>query len=217
MIYTARQLEEMHRSAGQIVLPYRARLTPLAKDWVREKEISVGYSEASASDSKARQSQNPLPGPPPEYQRRGLKSGLPLLWWSDGATGSARAAVTSAGKELSMEQLAIGQDVKQLPAAIKLLAGQLNAKKIGGGVLLMKNPSLGLLYANRSSALRAAAASTLMALDEAINAVAPNVLVIEHARLTVQQIKNMIVRFGRSGPGPSEVLLADLKEMAQCA
>ena len=40
MIVTARQLEDLYRangSNGHVVLPYRARLTPLAQDWVKAK------------------------------------------------------------------------------------------------------------------------------------------------------------------------------------
>ena len=48
MIVTARQLEDLHRlngANGQITLPYRARLTPLALDWVRAKKVALGYSD----------------------------------------------------------------------------------------------------------------------------------------------------------------------------
>ena len=31
MIFTARQLEELHRTNGHVTLPYRARLSPLAQ------------------------------------------------------------------------------------------------------------------------------------------------------------------------------------------
>ena len=43
MIFTARQLEDLHKSNGHVVLPYGARLTPLAVDWARGKKIAVGY------------------------------------------------------------------------------------------------------------------------------------------------------------------------------
>src|SRR5688572_30957918 len=48
MIVTARQLEDMHRANGgngHVVLPYRARLTPLAQDWVKSKRVALGYSD----------------------------------------------------------------------------------------------------------------------------------------------------------------------------
>ena len=37
MIFTQRQIELLHNGNGHIVLPYRARLTPLAQDWVRQR------------------------------------------------------------------------------------------------------------------------------------------------------------------------------------
>jgi hypothetical protein len=61
-MYTARQLEQMHRETGAIVLPYRARLTPLAADWVRGKKIVVGYGDDAL---KARSGVLPHPSPLP--------------------------------------------------------------------------------------------------------------------------------------------------------
>lgn len=202
MIFTARQLEDMHRDQGQIVLPYQARLTPLAKDWCKAKQIAVGYSEVIV----------PKRNEPVQTKL----APLPMLWWCDGPAGSAKAAMASAAKELSLNPMNLGQDLRQLPAVIKLLVTQVKSKKIDGGVLLVKNAAAPLLYANRNSVLRAVSASTLVALGEAMNAVSPNVLVIEHTRLTVQQIKNMILMFGRSNPLPGELLQSELKEMTQC-
>jgi hypothetical protein len=48
MFFTARQLETLHRESGangQLVLPYRARLTPAAQDWLRSKKVTLGYSD----------------------------------------------------------------------------------------------------------------------------------------------------------------------------
>ena len=53
MIFTARQLEDLHKTNGHIVLPYRARLTPLAHDWLKSKRITVGYSDAGANAKAA--------------------------------------------------------------------------------------------------------------------------------------------------------------------
>src|SRR5258708_2828504 len=50
MIVTARQLEDLHKSNGgngRVTLPYRARLTPLAADFVRARKLTVGYSEVA--------------------------------------------------------------------------------------------------------------------------------------------------------------------------
>ena len=48
MIITARQLEDLHKSHGgngRVTLPYRARLTPLAADFVRTRKLTLGYSD----------------------------------------------------------------------------------------------------------------------------------------------------------------------------
>src|SRR5204863_10046467 len=60
MIFTARQLEELHKTNGHIVLPYRARLSPMAQDWVRAKKIQLGYSD-NASPLAASQTNNAAP------------------------------------------------------------------------------------------------------------------------------------------------------------
>ena len=56
MIYTARQIEDIWKangSNGQVVLPYRARLSPLAIDWVKSKKITLGYADGAAANPKA--------------------------------------------------------------------------------------------------------------------------------------------------------------------
>ena len=58
MIVTAKQLEDLHRqngNNGRLTLPYRARLTPLAMDWVKAKKVVLGYSDAeTARETSAR-------------------------------------------------------------------------------------------------------------------------------------------------------------------
>src|SRR5437763_8654578 len=99
MIFTARQLEDLHKSNGHVVLPYGARLTPLAVDWARGKRIQVGYGPdelvkeskavTPASDgAKAQAALAPIAGS--------------FLWWCDGPCGAAKAAVGAIGKESSM-------------------------------------------------------------------------------------------------------------------
>ncbi len=49
MIYTARQLEQLHTTNGHVTLPYHARLTPAAQDWVRARKIAVEYTDGEAA------------------------------------------------------------------------------------------------------------------------------------------------------------------------
>ena len=89
MIYTARQLEAMLNDAGGVVLPYRARLTPLAQDWARQKKVSIGYADVEAK--KLTHGASAAPAAPPKK---------PFAWYCDGPCGTAKAAITMAGSEL---------------------------------------------------------------------------------------------------------------------
>src|SRR6476469_8113600 len=94
MIYTARQLEDLHKANtnGQLVLPYGARLTPLAADWAKSRKVAIGYSNVEP----------PKPGVKPvngASTEPGAVSPNALLWWCDGPCGVAKAALTAQSKE----------------------------------------------------------------------------------------------------------------------
>src|SRR5262245_47957076 len=120
MIVTARQIEEMVKSGAPVVLPYRARLTPLAQDLIRLKKIQIGYADV---DTKSIASPSGGPSVQPSPSRA---SGATLLWWCDGPCGPAKAAVMAQAKETSIAELPIGQEQTQLVAAIKALAKEVS-------------------------------------------------------------------------------------------
>ena len=99
MFFTARQLEDLHKSNGSnghVTLPYRARLSPLAQDWVRARKIALGYSDAVAPASKSAPGANQ-----PGAALSPAKPATPgtVLWWCDGPCGPAKAALTAQAKE----------------------------------------------------------------------------------------------------------------------
>src|SRR5260370_40672624 len=117
MIVTARQLEDLHRQNGcngQITLPSRARLTPLAADWLRARKILLSYSESDRGD---------IPSPPPVLRGRGGEGaaspqlpspGVPgegekghgvILWWCDVPAGPGKAAIVAHERESNLRAL----------------------------------------------------------------------------------------------------------------
>src|SRR5687768_11838393 len=116
MIFTARQLQALHQSNGQIILPYRARLTPLAVDWVRAKKISLGYSDVESPKIDC-----PVPAASPENNEAKPHSTGTFLWWCDGPCGPAKAAVMAQSKESSLSPLTTANDPKQLVAAVRFI------------------------------------------------------------------------------------------------
>src|SRR4051794_12826730 len=112
MIFTARQLEDLHKSNGHVVLPYGARLTPLAVDWARGKKIAIGYGP----DELVKQSNGVSAvgaGGAAKPQAAGA-----FLWWCDGPCGAAKAAVGAQAKESSLSAVDLPGEAKHLVAVI---------------------------------------------------------------------------------------------------
>ena len=204
MIYTARQLEDLHKANGHIVLPYGARLTPLAADWARSKKLAVGYSNVE--------------DPKPNVSPIGASANTPpsatsLLWWCDGPCGIAKAAITAQAKETSL----VPFDAKEIVKAIKHLAGEVKNNRAAGGILLVQTGAAAMIFANRCPSLRAVLGTCLESVEQAIQLVAANVLVIEYPYKTLPQVKNLLGRFARAGQRqPGDDVKRQLQEMSSC-
>src|SRR4051794_19171841 len=110
MIFTARQLEELHKSNGHVTLPRAARLTPLANDWLRAKRIDVQYEDvASVSGGLSGGAQlRGLPRQEPAVLRSAAHSiasystGQEYIWWCDGPCGPAKAALAAEARSSAL-------------------------------------------------------------------------------------------------------------------
>jgi ribose 5-phosphate isomerase RpiB len=206
MIFTARQLEELHRSNGHVTLPYRARLTPLAQDWIRQKKIAVGYADVEVKSPSAITHE----ASPAVSQIR------PFVWWCDGPCGPAKAALMAQAKESSLNELGIASDANHLVPAVKQIADELKNNRIDGAIVLVKTGAEAMVYANRCPSIRAVLGTCIDAVEQGISRMAANVLVIEHPYKTLSQVKNLLGRFVRGKRQLSDEVRARLKELATC-
>ncbi|HEY7087819.1 MAG TPA: RpiB/LacA/LacB family sugar-phosphate isomerase [Tepidisphaeraceae bacterium] len=217
MIFTARQLEEMYRGCnGKIVLPYRARLTPLAQDWLRQKKVEVGYADGDASTMAQPAAASAKPNDAVGGHSQKV-SGANWLWWCDGPCGPAKAAVMTMAREANFVATEIGVDQKRLVDAIKLIAGDIKAGNVNGGFLLVNNGAAAMVYANRCPSIRAVVGTCIEAVDQGVRGVAANVLVIEHPYKTLQQVKTLLAHFVRGKRELSEEVARQLSELSTCA
>src|SRR4051794_14026719 len=135
MIFTARQLEDLHRNTGangQIVLPYAARLTPNAQDWIRQRKIGVGYSDVDATAVQQAATTNS------RTDAAASAPTTPFLWWCDGPCGPAKAALVTQSKESALAESSIAQDQNHLIPAIKHVAAEVKSGRVSGAVLLVQ-------------------------------------------------------------------------------
>jgi len=209
MIYTQRQLESLQKIYGQIVLPHRARLTPLAQDWVRAKKIAVGYSDSQAIEASA--SGKPVTVVAPTAN---VLMDAGYVWWCDGPCGPSKAAIVTLEREANLKQLDVPQHETNTVKAVKTIALKIKSKEISGAVLLVRAGAVALVYANRCPSIRAIMGTCIDAVDQGLRLVGANVLVIEHPYKTLAQTKTLATKFIKTGRALSEEAKKELHDLA---
>src|SRR4051812_23329560 len=228
MFLTARQLEALHRangSNGHLVLPYRARLTPLAADWVRARKIALGYSDDGARPENGKATANDSPPPlavsraSAETVSAGASAAPPtgaILWWCDGPCGPAKAALVTQSKESPLRPIELPAEQRQTVPVIRALAVEIKNGRAAAGVLLVQSAAAAMVYSNRCPSLRAIVGTCLEAVEQGIQQVAANVLVIEYPHRTLHQVKSMLARFARARRELPEDVRRQLELLGAC-
>lgn len=228
MFLTARQLEDLHRRDGRdgrVTVPYRARLTPLAADYVRVRKLVVGYGPEQTNGTGGTEAPSTPVGtnalstatsPSPTHGPFSDSKASGFLWWCDGPCGPVKAAVVAEEKQSALRALDIPADAGQIVQVIKRLSADVKSGSAAGGVLLVNNAARAMVFANRCPSLRAVLGTCLEAVEQGVRDMATNVLVIEHPHKTLQQTRNMLGRFLRAGRTLDEQVRRQLQEMASC-
>jgi hypothetical protein len=180
MIVTQRQLQHLLREQGKVIIPYRARLSPMAQDWVRHHKIIIGYDDQTAGV-------NP-------YK---IQLQKPYLWWADGPDGVAKAALSMSARDVSLQPMTILEDNSRAMSAIRTINRSVADHTAAGAVLIVKNAGPALIIANKAKHLRATVAGTITCIEQAMALCAANVLVIQRDLFSLNQIKNMLLHFCR--------------------
>ena len=213
MIFTARQLEDLHKTNGHVTLPVGARLTPMASDWARARKVAIvydGQSPGGVATSVARASvAEPLASSSPAPVGQ-------ILWWCDGPCGAAKAALASIGREANVAAMTINAEPKFLVGAIKHLAKEIKADRAAAGILLVQSGAAAAVYANRCPSLRAILGTCRDAVQQGLDQVGANVLIVETPHQTLQQVRNVLSLFVRMRRTPSDDVKRQLQELATC-
>lgn len=210
MIYTQRQLESLLKIYGKIVLPYRARLTPLAQDWVRSKKIAIGYSDDQAKVVTAGQAVAKGSASPVSVNPGGF------VWWCDGPCGPSKAALINLEREVNLKALDVAQHESSTVDAIKKIAKSIKSNQIAGAILLVKSGAVAGVYANRCPSIRAINGTCIDAVDQGLRLVGANVLIIEHPYKSLSQTKTLATKFVKTTWTLSEDTKRSLGEMSSC-
>jgi ribose 5-phosphate isomerase RpiB len=212
MIFTARQIQDLHKSNGHIVLPYRARLTPMAQDWIKAQRLAIGYGDVSGGRAPVRAGSDGVS--PSKISNEQAK----FLYWCDGPCGPAKAALAAEGKDGDVVgQIAIQSEPSNLASVVKYLAKEISTGRAGGGILMVQYGASAMVFANRCPSLRAVLGTCIQAVEQGMQQVAANVLVIEYSYKSLHEVRSMLGRFVKAKRQLTDDVKKQLQELSTCA
>jgi hypothetical protein len=218
MIFTARQLEDLHKTNGHVTVPVGARVTPLAQDWLRAKKITLKYGTNGSAPQKPAASAVGSESAPVAQKPLALSfspEGM-LLWWCDGPCGQAKAAIMQQSRESSLHPLDLPASSDNLVPAIKRIASEVKSDRATGGVLLVQMGAAAIVYANRCPSLRAIIGTCRQSVEQGVQQLAANVLVIEYPYHSLPQVRNILLPFVRGQREMSDDVKRQLQELSSC-
>jgi ribose 5-phosphate isomerase RpiB len=218
MIFTARQLEDLHKTNGHVTVPVGSRITPLGQDWLRQKKITLKYGSNGAAPQKPAASGVGSGGPQasetrPTAEAAGFSN---LLWWCDGPCGQAKAAIMQQSRESSLQPLDLPASNDNLVPAIKRIASEMKAGRASGGILLVQMGAAAIVYANRCPSLRAILGTCRQSVEQGVQHLAANVLIIEYPYHSLPQVRNILLPFVRGQRKLNDDVKRQLQELSTC-
>ncbi len=209
MFVTARQIEQMLKGSGTIVLPAGARLTPGAQDLVRSKKLDISYDAAGGKAQVQLTETRSLLAPSP------TAPGASFAYWCGAKSGTAKAAIAMSAREINLHELPVLGDATNSIAAVRHTIESLKSKSAVGAILVVDHASIVTTLLNRSPHVRAIVGTSIAAIDLGLQELGANVLVIEPGNLPLMMIRNLINKFVRSPRGMNQELAKALGELSK--
>lgn len=197
---TARQIEQTGSAVA--CLSPDARLTPLARDYIKERNIRIERARPAGEASAVR-------GTPVS-----MAHNPPWLWWSDDGSIAADRIAGQTGVTLTV--LPRSSDGSALAHAVMELARQVREGRAGGGVLLVRSAARAACYANRCPSLRAVVGTCGEAVEEGLTELGANVLILEHPHHGSESMRRMIERFTTAQRPMIAEVDRQLGELSRC-
>jgi hypothetical protein len=186
---------------GPIRLAKGAILTPLAQDFIRERNVNV------LSDEMAPTVTVNGGGTPPA-------GSAPILWWIEGQCPSVAKLVDAMRQRLLASRERGHAD--NLKNVVKELANLVKNKKVTGGSLFVPSAARAICYANRCQSLRGVVATNDRAVSEGIELLGANVLVVEYPPFGFKAMQALVRPFVESMQNVPAPVQRELDELRNC-
>lgn len=165
-VITAKQITAAKSTTIQ--LAKGAILTPLARDLIKEKKITISSAITKSATS--------------------TKSNV-YTWWADGQSVASRQTTSN------LTTLSAPNNPASLISALKQIDADLKQNKIAGAVLLVNSAARAACFANRIASIRAVVGTSLNSITQGVEQLAANVLIVEYSNIGAHAISDMISTF----------------------
>jgi len=192
---TARMLEKVRD--GVVHLAPNARLTPLARDYAKERGFTVIHA-----DAQNKQKVSPA------------ARAAQWHWWIDGHCPVVDQVTTQFRTE--MRPVTTQRNAGELSRVITQVARQVRDGRSKGATLFVHSAAQAACFANRCPSLRAIVGTCGQAVEEGVRTLGANVLIVEyphHGRAAVQEMVRTFMSMSRP---TTPVVDRQLRELTSC-
>jgi hypothetical protein len=184
---------------GPIRLAKGAILTPLAQDFIKEKNLNVMTDERAISTA---------------VNAGAASINASIFWWIGGQCPSVAKVVETLRPNVLASRERGSAD--NLRVVVKELAGLVKGKRVGSGLLFVDSAARAAVYANRCHSLRAVVATSDKAVSDAVEHLGANVLIIEYPQLGYKGMMALIKPFIESLHQAPAAVQKELNDLATC-
>jgi hypothetical protein len=193
-VVTGRRLDGV--TGGIVHIHPKATVTPLARDVIRERGLSVRWADDKAANPSAAASAD-------------------LLWWIDGQCPAVDRITTELRNQLTPVPAARGRG-NALVRVIREVSQRVGKGEAGGAILFVPTAARPVAYANRCGNLRAIVGTCEGAVDQGVEQLAANVLVLEYPYHGHGAMRGMVDRFLAGERKLGDDVAGDLEELRRC-
>lgn len=184
-IVTASQIAATR--SKHIELGKGARLTPLAKDYLKEKKIRVGSALPAPAPGTAAPNSGTISGNNSSRRPTGY------IYWMEGQDQAVRQMLT--GYRDQLRPVASSATGSELASVVQTIARQIENGQAQGAVLFVRSGALAGCFANRKSSLKAIVGTSLHTVEVGVHQLQANVLIIEYPQAGTGLMGQMLTQF----------------------
>ena len=182
---------------NSLVLTANAKLTPLAVDYVKEKQLTLQRQGTTIDESVAK---------PVE-----ISNAKPYAWWTEGFC----PVVQKLSNELrsNINHVSSSKSVSELNEVVKGMDQLFEHDDIAGAIMFVTDAAKAALYANKCKNIRAAFSRCPESLQKAKRELGINLLIIEYSYTSASSIESLTKTMMASTSSPQAIVEKQIQEL----